>query len=396
MTATAEQALRQVPSPHPPRGEPATPTPWTTVAGMCSLAAGAVHAAAVGAHAEHRAAALVFTLLAAAQLVWGGTALVLRGRTVAGVGVLLGMGAVGGWILAKSTGLPLIPGLDVAEPVQLADATAAGLAVVAACLSALALRRATSPAGLRLPVWTVVVTVTAAAVAATATVGSHRHPAGDDHVTAGAHVDEVAHDDADHVDAVPFDPALPIDLSGTPGVTPRQQAEAENLVAVTLLRLPQWADSAVAESAGFRTIGDQFTGHEHLVNEAWMDDGVILDPDRPESLVYDTSTGGRRLVAAMYMLDRGTPLEEVPDFGGALVQWHTHENLCYSASGYIQGLTDAAGNCPPGQVKPVPTPMVHVWIEPHRCGPFAALEGVGGGSIAAGEARLCDHAHGSG
>ena len=34
----------------------------------------------------------------------------------------------------------------------------------------------------------------------------------------------------------------PIDLSGTPGVTPQQQAAAENLVAVTLVRLPKWSD----------------------------------------------------------------------------------------------------------------------------------------------------------
>ncbi len=29
--------------------------------------------------------------------------------------------------------------------------------------------------------------------------------------------------------------------------------------------------------------------------------------------------------------------------------------------------------------------MIHVWITPHPCGPFAALEGVGAGQIAAGE-----------
>ena len=40
--------------------------------------------------------------------------------------------------------------------------------------------------------------------------------------------------------------------------------------------------------------------------------------------------------------------------------------------------------------------MIHVWITPHKCGPFAALEGVGAGQINDGEARLCDHAHGSG
>jgi hypothetical protein len=383
-------------------------TPWTVVAGLCSLSAGAVHAAAAGAHGEHRAAVAAFTLLAVAQLVWGGVALVRGGRAVAATGVLVSAGAVGGWLLAKTTGVPLVAGLDVAEPVQLADSLAAALALTAGLLAALGLRQQAGPSGLRLPLGTAVVAVVAAGALAVATIGTHEHPAGGpahdhDDTAAGARVvgspggDAHPHEDAadDHPEPVPYDPALPIDLGGTPGVTPAQQAEAENLVAITLSRLPQWADAAVAEAAGFRTIGDGFTGHEHLVNEAFLDDDVVLDPDRPESLVYDTSGGGRRLVAAMYMLQRGTPLEDVPDFGGALVQWHTHEDLCYSPSGYVQGVTDAAGNCPPGQVKPVPTPMVHVWIEPHRCGPFAALEGVAGGRIPDGETRLCDHAHGS-
>jgi hypothetical protein len=39
--------------------------------------------------------------------------------------------------------------------------------------------------------------------------------------------------------------------------------------------------------------------------------------------------------------------------------------------------------------------MVHVWITPHPCGPFAALEGIAGGQISEGEERLCDHAHGA-
>jgi len=47
-------------------------------------------------------------------------------------------------------------------------------------------------------------------------------------------------------------------------------------------------------------------------------------------------------------------------------------------------------------VKVVNSPMIHVWIQPHPCGPFAALEGIGGGTIADGETRLCDHAHGAG
>jgi hypothetical protein len=203
-------------------------------------------------------------------------------------------------------------------------------------------------------------------------------------------------DEAAHVEAKPYDPNLPIDLGGTPGVTPQQQAEAENLIAATLRDLPQWADPAYAEANGFKSIGDGGTGTEHLISQAFMDDDVILDPDRPESLVYNTEGGKRELVAAMYMTKRGLPLADVPKLGGDLIQWHVHDNLCYNAQGRIGGLTDKNGNCPKGLVKPEETPMVHVWIEKHPCGPFAALEGIGGGRIPEGEERLCDHAHGDG
>ncbi len=47
-------------------------------------------------------------------------------------------------------------------------------------------------------------------------------------------------------------------------------------------------------------------------------------------------------------------------------------------------------------VKLTPVPMIHVWIVPNGCGPFAALDGVGAGQIKPGEERLCDHAHGDG
>ena len=40
-------------------------------------------------------------------------------------------------------------------------------------------------------------------------------------------------------------------------------------------------------------------------------------------------------------------------------------------------------------------PMIHVWITPHECGPFAALDGIAGGQVPEGEEILCDHAHGA-
>ena len=201
-----------------------------------------------------------------------------------------------------------------------------------------------------------------------------------------------------HVEAKPYDPALPIDLSGTPGVTPQQQAAAENLIAVTLVDLPQWSDYRVAEAAGFKSIGDGATGHEHFVQWDWIEDDVLLDPDFPESLVYEPQPdGSKKLVSAMYMAPSSVALEDVPNLGGALTQWHIHDNLCYTGfpeHPRVSGVTASNGPCPAGMVRPAPAPMIHVWIVPQKCGPFAALDGVGAGQIAAGEERLCDTAHG--
>ena len=130
----------------------------------------------------------------------------------------------------------------------------------------------------------------------------------------------------------PYDPTLPLDLGGVEGVTLQQQAAAENLLAITILRLPKFSDVAAVESMGFRSIGDGFLGHEHFLNIANMNDDKILDPDHPESLVFDTSVTPKKLVAAMFMLNDGDTLADVPELGGKLTQWHVHDNLCFSGA----------------------------------------------------------------
>ena len=399
---------------HPlaPQEEAAPPAPteekaaagWLGIAGVASLGAGAIHAAAIGVHAEHRPAAVTFSVLALLQVGWGALALVRSNRLIAAAGVAISAAAVGGWILAKTSGIAFVDGLDVAEPVQTADALAAGLAFAALVVGMASLLARRVVAGdARRPLAVAAAVVAGLTLYGMVTGGTHVHADGHDDSTVAAgdhHADDEAagaagHDEGQALAPVPYDPSKPIDLGGVEGVTPEQQAAAENLVAVTLLRLPQWTDPAFAEANGFRSIGDGFTGTEHLVNQEFMSDDVILDPDRPESLVYSTENGQRRLVAAMYMVQRGLPLEQVPNIGGKLMQWHTHENLCYNAEGKVRGVTNAQGECPAGLVKPVPTPMIHVWIESHRCGPFAALEGIAGGRIPDGEAKLCDHAHGA-
>ena len=228
------------------------------------------------------------------------------------------------------------------------------------------------------------------------------HGAGQADAADGTRTDQCAHDHTsthDDVTTQPYDPNLPIDLGGVAGVTPEQQAFAENLVAATVRDLPQWSDLAVVEAAGFHSIGDAITGHEHYIQWDWIDDDVWLDPDHPESLVFEPQPdGSKKLVSAMFMLPSGYPLADVPDWGGALMQWHVHGDLCFTddpVAPQVAGLKPIGGTCQPPLVDFLLSPMIHVWITPTPCGPFAALEGIGGGQVPEGEAVLCDHAHGS-
>jgi len=193
-----------------------------------------------------------------------------------------------------------------------------------------------------------------------------------------------------------------ISLGGFPGVTADQQARAEDLLYRTREKLPKFALTKTALENGFTSIQDAGTGVEHYINWSYINDEHELNPDYPESLVYQVGAGGKRtLVSAMYMVGDEYDLATVPDVGGALTQWHIHNNLCFDQDPAVTGVTRVVGvtsengPCSFG-IKLNPNPMLHVWLIPQKCGPFAALEGVGAGQVIAGESRLCDEAHGHG
>jgi len=184
-----------------------------------------------------------------------------------------------------------------------------------------------------------------------------------------------------------------IDLSGTPGVTLAEERRAEALIRDTIADLRRYELPSEAYAAGYRSIGDAVTGDEHYVNWSYVNDGHILDPQRPESIVYERRNGTQRAAAAMYMLPFGSTFAAVPDVGGALTQWHIHNNLCLTndpLQKVVSDITTATATCPPGTSKAGNTPMLHVWIFPNPCGPFAALEGIGAGQVPAGQTRRCD------
>jgi hypothetical protein len=190
-----------------------------------------------------------------------------------------------------------------------------------------------------------------------------------------------------------------INLGGVAGVTLAEQHRAEALLRETIKVIPHWANTATAAAEGFHSIGDGFTGDEHWIHWDWIEDNTYLDPHKPEALVYhvDQATGKRTLEAVMFILPKRFNFNNLPDIGGKLLQFHIHDNLCFTNSTVAPQVAGISfnGTCAPPLVAFHPNVMVHVWIRPNPCGPFAALEGVGAGQVQPGQTRACDEMHGS-
>jgi hypothetical protein len=395
--------------------------PGIVIAGLASIAAGAIHGGAIGLHAEHPQLARIFIVVTLAQLAWGLSALLRPQQWLLPVGVLINGAAVGGWITTRIAGISWIDGLEVRESVQLADSLCAGLGIVAATVALSALlvgERELPQARLALPSFAILLLV----LPAMWNGASHLHSEG-----GMAHADGHGAEEAGHHDPAttpieqivsetpttgkptfaawprPYDPALPLDISNVANVSAEQESRAKALIELTQRELPTWADYQTALDGGWQSIGDGSTGFEHFIKRELIQDDNFLDPTAPEALVYKVEGTKRTLVSVMFIAKVGVTVDDpsLTDFAGGLIQWHSHDNLCWrnNAQGVpvIAGLTDGAGNCPPGSVRAGGNnAMVHVWITPHLCGPFAALEGAGAGRSNVSDSErvdLCNAAH---
>jgi hypothetical protein len=382
------------PAPDEPETAP-VPTPSRSpfgalgLAAVASLAAGAIHATAVGSHAGDDAVVRAFVAVTAFQIGWGALALLRPTKAVAVVGALGNAACLGGWILAKSVGIGFIQGFSEPEPVEFADGLAAAMAAISV-LFALGAVFGVTFAKKAPKVRTALVGTTAVVLAALALPGMVE--AGQGHGDGGGH--SHGGQAAVVVPPVEFDPNN-VDLSGIDGVTPEQEQRAEELVTATVEALPQFADTDTAYAEGYRSIEDDGTGVEHYINDEYVEDDRILDPNHPESLMYRVDGDERILEAAMFMMPDGVALEDVPDIGGPMTQWHIHDNLCYSLANpdapRVAAVSPPDVPCPGDLVRGDENAMIHVWIVPNECGPFAALSGIPGGSVPEGEERLCDH-----
>jgi hypothetical protein len=333
------------------------------MAGALTVAAGLVHAAAAGAHAEHPSVVLLFAVTAAVQV---GVGALLIGRPsrwalVAGAGVNLA--AATAWAVSRTAGLPLIAELAQREAVGVQDVTATALEVVAAVLALVAVWAAGPARAAWSPVLLLALVPAMVGMATPAT-----------HVEGGADHHEVA---------AGVDPVFR--GADTSHATPAQLAAAKRLIETTRAAAARFPDQASLLAAGYRSIGDGLlTPYDHFIQPDYMNDGRELDPDRIESIVMERTPTGWRVASAMYILEAGKTMADVPDIAGELTTWHDHQNLCWDPSGTRLAGILLNGRCFPGGTLRATPPMLHVWLQDHPCGPFAGIEGHGQG---------CAHGH---
>jgi hypothetical protein len=356
--------------------------PLLVIAAMASAVAGLVHGAAAGSHSGDASQMRLFAVAAALQLGWAALAVARPGRPVAGLGVALNGAMVAAWAVSRAWGLPVIAGLSQAEPVGLQDAiaaTAGGLAVV---LAAAHLLGAHLPRSLATTPSVAVAAVAILALGVPGMAAEHTHGPSHDHghghgEEAG---DDHGHDDDgdlaahDHEADEEHDHDDPIISLSDPRVTDEERAAAQQLIDDTLEGMARFTDVQSVIDAGYISIGDGVTGWEHFINIGHIASGESLDPDAIESVVFKVYPDGtRQLASAMYILPFGQTMDDVPDIAGELTTWHDHQDLCWNGA-QVVGRIQADGSCAVGEFRATP-PMLHVWLLPHPCGPFAGIEG---------------------
>lgn len=156
--------------------------------------------------------------------------------------------------------------------------------------------------------------------------------------------------------------------------TAADRAAAAQFASVTWMDIARFQDVNVALAAGYRPQAAEAT-QVHYENKAY-ETGTkrpVMDPDRPQGLVYARTRHGPVLLGAMFVL--ADQNQRGPDFNGVVTEWHLHPNACVSPiSMTLSGLLTPYGNCPPLSFAIITTPMLHVWRPDMPNGAFGELD----------------------
>jgi hypothetical protein len=152
--------------------------------------------------------------------------------------------------------------------------------------------------------------------------------------------------------------------------TPDQVAAAAALLAETKAAIAPYQDWHVAWAAGYRPGGPGNMPSTHWMNQRYVDAGYVLDPNRPQGLVYANTRHGPVLLGAMFQMKHLGQFG--PDPGGPLTAWHQHQDICFTPLGFEFSLMTPTATCPLGSFDISAPPMLHVWVVANpKGGPFA-------------------------
>lgn len=110
-------------------------------------------------------------------------------------------------------------------------------------------------------------------------------------------------------------------------------------IADTLRRaLAKYADPASAERDGFRLFAPNVKNQKVFHYTKWanaLGEAFRFNPAKPTSILYrKDSTGGMKIVGAMYTMPKRTKVEDLDRrIPLSLAQWHLHANLCVPRKG---------------------------------------------------------------
>lgn len=152
--------------------------------------------------------------------------------------------------------------------------------------------------------------------------------------------------------------------------SPEQKRFSEDLVARSFAAAEKngWMDFEKGTRAGYiKLFGDR----HHYVNKEYILDDAILDPERPEFLMYYDRPEGKKLVGFMFLARK--PDEKGPQVGGPRTVWHYHiwaDKICLLNGLMVVGLPDEEGACTQGNPGHRSPEMMHIWLVDHPSGPF--------------------------
>jgi hypothetical protein len=171
-----------------------------------------------------------------------------------------------------------------------------------------------------------------------------------------------------HAQASRAQAGIVVRLPSGEDATAVQQQAAAALAAEVRRDTVRFANLDAALAAGYTLPLVHEGTAVHLENKAYQSDGRVLDPQRPETLVYAISGGRATLLGALFVMP--TAGQPGPAPGGPITHWHAH-NVCVGLLPPGFGLVTPFGSCSALTVNITTPEMMHVWVVNSPGGPYA-------------------------